>query len=291
MVADLDASIPRWAAALGYAFSPVAHYRTDRWRDAHDPEPHTHDGRISMSREGAPYIELMEGTGDGSHALSHGEGIHHFGFAGIADLEPWRQHQSEIGVGWDGQLGEALDAELWFTEAAALDGVRFEYIGGTTPPPLFDDHGAPLPMPSHGNLLWPENAAPAGTSPLPHAVEVVVDDLDSAAARWSAASCWRFLPAPSPADDPRSRLRSIGRPACVDLIGPSTRGPRRSGADRLVFLDVADIDDRITAIEATGIGTFVRHDDRGRVVVHTDPDHLNGVGLALISPGVSSADA
>ena len=155
LVPDLEEAIARWEAATGYTFSPIARYRTDRYRDASDPEPHHHDARISFSREGAPRIELMEVTGTGTHGP--GElGVHHLGFQNIADPQARMAELAELGIGED---GASFDPEgrtlLCFTDKTALDGVRLELIS-PLPGPVVADDGSPLPRdPATGRAdLW-----------------------------------------------------------------------------------------------------------------------------------------
>jgi hypothetical protein len=157
LVVDLEEAIERWSAATGYTFSPIARYRTDRYVDSSNQEPHFHDARISFSKEGPPRIELMEVTGEGTHGIDQ-VGIHHFGFGGISDAEGAMRDLAAVGVGDD---GVSLDAEgrvlLWFSEKEALDGIRLEFVS-TLPGPVVADDGSELPIhPETGRRdLWAE---------------------------------------------------------------------------------------------------------------------------------------
>ncbi|MCU1410476.1 MAG: Antibiotic biosynthesis monooxygenase [Rhodoglobus sp.] len=144
LVPDLEEAIERWSAATGYTFSPIARYRTSRYADHSNPEPHDHDARISFSREGQPRIELMEVSGDGTHSAAQA-GVHHLGFRGIESPEDRIAELAAQGVGVD---GISYDAEgrilLCFTEKTALDGVRLELIS-SLPGPVVADDGSTLP--------------------------------------------------------------------------------------------------------------------------------------------------
>lgn len=144
LVPNLEEAIQRWTAVTGYTFSPIARYRTSRYCDHTDREPHDHDARISFSLEGPPRIELMEVTGEGTHGPAQ-VGVHHLGINGIADPEGRRDELAALGIEED---GVSLDAEgrilLFFTEKQSLDGVRLEFVS-TLPGPVVADDGSALP--------------------------------------------------------------------------------------------------------------------------------------------------
>jgi catechol 2,3-dioxygenase-like lactoylglutathione lyase family enzyme len=155
LVPDLEEAIERWSAATGYTFSPIARYRTSRYRDRHCSALHDHDARISFSLEGPPRIELMEATGEGTHGPAQ-LGVHHFGFNGVADPEGKMTELASLGIGDDGvSLDEDDRILLWFTDRAALDGVRLEFVS-PLPGPVVADDGSALPRdPATGRAdLW-----------------------------------------------------------------------------------------------------------------------------------------
>jgi catechol 2,3-dioxygenase-like lactoylglutathione lyase family enzyme len=160
LVPNLEEAIERWSAATGYTFSPIARYRTTRYRDQSDSALHPHDARISFSKEGPPRIELMEVTGSGTHGPDQ-LGVHHLGFNGIEDPEARMAQLAAHGVRDDGvSLNEEGRILLWFTEKQALDGVRLEFVSPLRGPVVADD-GTELPRdPQTGRAdLW-ANAAP-----------------------------------------------------------------------------------------------------------------------------------
>jgi catechol 2,3-dioxygenase-like lactoylglutathione lyase family enzyme len=141
LVADLEAAIERWSKVLGYSFTEILHYRTDAYVDSGIPAPHHHDARIAFSLEGPPFIELMEFTGEGTHAPAQGEGFHHLGFM-VDDAAAHRDQLAALGVGSD---GASLDPDgrpiLWFTERRDLHHMRLEFVGQGQQP-VYDASGA-----------------------------------------------------------------------------------------------------------------------------------------------------
>ncbi|MCR2808375.1 MULTISPECIES: VOC family protein [unclassified Microbacterium] len=155
LVADLEAAIAHWSKVTGYTFSPIARYRTERYADASNPEPHWHDARISFSLEGPPHIELMEFHGAGTHAVTEGEGFHHLGFMNTPDIEARMAQMQAMGFTVNGQsIDENGHVVLWFTDKADLGNVRLEYVSAD-PQPIVDDSGALLELDSDGKPdLW-----------------------------------------------------------------------------------------------------------------------------------------
>jgi catechol 2,3-dioxygenase-like lactoylglutathione lyase family enzyme len=155
LVPDLEAAIKRWSAVMGYTFSPIARYRTPSYSDHSNPEPHFHDTRISFSKEGPPYIELLSITGSGTHGPDEA-GVHHFGIRGIEDVDARIAECAALGIGEDGKsVMPDGRVHLWFTEKRDLDGIRLEFIAPINGPTVADD-GAELPIdPETGrNSLW-----------------------------------------------------------------------------------------------------------------------------------------
>jgi catechol 2,3-dioxygenase-like lactoylglutathione lyase family enzyme len=77
LVRDLDQAIGRFGRVLGLTFNEpiVANFAR-----LEDPDPHVSFVRCTYSREGPPYVELLEANGDGLFSIRHGEGFHHIGF-------------------------------------------------------------------------------------------------------------------------------------------------------------------------------------------------------------------
>ncbi|MFE2856726.1 VOC family protein [Streptomyces lavendulae] len=156
LVADLDKAVARWSAATGYTFSEVARYRTDRYCDRRNPAPHHHDARISFSKEGPPYIELMEFHGSGTHGPDQGEGFHHLGFMDCPSPEDKMIELASLGIFDDGM---ALDDDdrilLWFTSKQDLNGMRLEFVSSDPQPIIRDDGSEPYRDVRGCPVLWP----------------------------------------------------------------------------------------------------------------------------------------
>lgn len=150
LVENLEEAIEKWSQATGYTFTHIARYRTERYVDHSNETPHYHDARIAFSREGQPFIELMEFHGEGTHSAKEGEGFHHFGFIEHPDVEGRMRALADIGIPDDGKvLDENGNVILWFTEKSALNGMRLEYVS-SDPQPIIADDGSPLPTDDQG---------------------------------------------------------------------------------------------------------------------------------------------
>ncbi len=124
LVADLDKAIERFSSALGLTFSEPSRQATT----VLDPEPHEESTAAVYSIDGPPYIELIEGHGDGVFSLERGEGVHHLGLWS----PPFEDYP-------DSRTGRELPPSLriclfpgaptmWLTNPADLHGVRLELV-------------------------------------------------------------------------------------------------------------------------------------------------------------------
>lgn len=164
LVPKLEAAIERWSAVTGYEFSPIARYRTTNYSDFSDRNVHAHDTRISFSREGTPFIELMEVTGSGTHGPAQ-LGVHHIGFR-VDDVEERIGVCAALGIGLDGQsFTPDGRTHLAFTDPGALDGLRLEFIAPFPGPTVRDDGGELWLDPSTGRKsFWPRPTLPDKSS-------------------------------------------------------------------------------------------------------------------------------
>lgn len=142
LVPDLEDAIARWIAVTGYSFKGPVRFHAEHHVDSASPEPRLQVNRIALSIEGPPHIELVEVVpGSGSHGPSE-VGPHHICFRGIADPEAHRRDLAERGVPTDAMvLDEDGNTLLFFTDKAALDGIRLEMVG-TSPGRVFTDDGS-----------------------------------------------------------------------------------------------------------------------------------------------------
>jgi catechol 2,3-dioxygenase-like lactoylglutathione lyase family enzyme len=304
LVADLEAAAQRWSTALGYSFSPIARYRTDWYADHSDQTPHFHDARISISREGPPFVELMEFTGHGTHAAANGNGFHHLAFLQVPDLEGRMQELSALGIRDDGRsLAPDGHLRLWFTEPADLTGTRLEFVGTETPPIVRDD-GSALPNHPDGSInLWPKEVS-ASNAPRIHHFGILVADLERARERWTAATGLEFGQitryrtdryqdhsdhqahwhdariSMSTNDGPRIEL--------MEFTGKGTHAATNGeGFHHAAFLDWPSIEEHMSALADQGIRDDGRvTDPSGRLLLwFTAPKDLDGVRLELVDFG------
>lgn len=127
LVPDLDRALDRYGTMLGQSFNEPAILHIDtRSADGNDDRIGL---RVVYSREGPPYLELLEATGeDGLFGSRNGFGVHHIGFwvPDEVDISCWL---AACGVGVEAEvLGSSGAAFARFTTPRALDGVRLELI-------------------------------------------------------------------------------------------------------------------------------------------------------------------
>jgi hypothetical protein len=125
LVEGLETAMADFGAALGLTFhDPI----TAEFGRLEDPDPHESFVRCTYSREGPPYIELLEANGDGIFSLKHGEGVHHVGLW-HPDVTGACEALSNRGVGTEARV-ISPDGELFvfFNDPSKLHGTRFEFL-------------------------------------------------------------------------------------------------------------------------------------------------------------------
>jgi len=153
LVPRLEEAIARWSAALGCDFSPIGRYRSEHYVDTADGVPHAHDARFSVSRTTAPYIELLEVTGTGSHGPDR-VGFHHL----AVRAQSAQDAAEQAGLPLDAHsVGTGDRMHICFTDPDALDGISIEFISDF-PGPIFRDDGSPVwrdPLTGRASLWGP----------------------------------------------------------------------------------------------------------------------------------------
>ena len=125
LVNDLESAIERFSKVLGLTFNEPM---TANFARLEDPGPHEGFVRCTYSREGPPYVELLESNGDGLFSSSHGEGVHHLGFWD-ADTEGRCLALAAHGVDTEGRvIGPDGKVFSLFNNPDALHGTRFEFL-------------------------------------------------------------------------------------------------------------------------------------------------------------------
>lgn len=77
LVENLEAAIDRFSKVLGLTFNDPL---MAEFECLEDPDPHEGFVRCTYSRQGPPFIELLEANGAGLFSLAQGQGVHHMGF-------------------------------------------------------------------------------------------------------------------------------------------------------------------------------------------------------------------
>lgn len=128
VVRDLDVAIPRFSETFEITFNEpsVMPVRVE----GPDSEGYDHEIRVTYSKDGPPFIELMEGHDTRFPSLAHGEGVHHVGLwvpPGTADspAERFRQLHVDARVSTGGSV-------LVHTAPEMLHGVRLELVDEST---------------------------------------------------------------------------------------------------------------------------------------------------------------
>jgi catechol 2,3-dioxygenase-like lactoylglutathione lyase family enzyme len=122
LVPDLDAAMARFSEVLGLEFVEPANLHTEV---EEADRTVIVDGQFTFSRQGPPYIELIQASGTGTHGLHNGIGLHHIG-AWVDDAEEHIKQMAQAGVATEGVFraeGHVIGA---FYKPADLLGVRYE---------------------------------------------------------------------------------------------------------------------------------------------------------------------
>jgi hypothetical protein len=126
LVQNLDEAIDRFGELMGMTFNPPTDIQLLRMVD---PEEHELTFRATYSKQGPPYVELIEATGSGLYDPSQGEGLHHLGL--------W---DPSLALNKEDYLDKKhleVDAEIltpdggtfaWYAKPGGAHGVRFEFI-------------------------------------------------------------------------------------------------------------------------------------------------------------------
>jgi catechol 2,3-dioxygenase-like lactoylglutathione lyase family enzyme len=125
LVEDLEAAVDRFSKVLGLTFNDPLMATFDCLED---PDPHEGFVRCTYSRQGPPFIELLEANGDGLFSLAGGEGVHHVGYWD-ADVDARCALLSGQGVEREARVanpdGTTFSA---FTRREDLFGLRLEVL-------------------------------------------------------------------------------------------------------------------------------------------------------------------
>jgi hypothetical protein len=139
LVADVERAMHRFSQKLGVTFcDPNPMHVT-----LAGSEERECDMYATYSKEGPPYIELVQGHGDGLFSLRNGEGLHHLGIWS----PDWAMYSSR---GPERCLPVAVtvnmmpgDPNMWLSDPSDLCGTRIEYVDDVQRPVLESWIGGP----------------------------------------------------------------------------------------------------------------------------------------------------
>lgn len=126
VVPDLKKAIEDFSRILGIKFTNPEHFHISRLED---PEPHSHDPYVAFSREGPPYYELIEASGDGIFSAKHQGKILYLGV--------W---EKDMAARVKALEEEGIEIDAWFrneegsipftviTSPQGQLGIRMEYV-------------------------------------------------------------------------------------------------------------------------------------------------------------------
>jgi catechol 2,3-dioxygenase-like lactoylglutathione lyase family enzyme len=126
LVYNLEEAIERFSDLFGLTFNDPTDIRLNRLAD---PDEHPFDLRATYSRQGPPFMELLEANGNGVYGAHHGEGLHHVGLwdPSIATNKSMYIDKKNMSV-----EGEVLlptgDVFAWYAKSDTAHGVRFEFV-------------------------------------------------------------------------------------------------------------------------------------------------------------------
>jgi ketosteroid isomerase-like protein len=122
LVADIEDAVERFSTALDLSFASIV--TTDGVR-LHGADEAEYKLRSTFSRQGPPYIELIEGQGEGLFSLADGERLHHIGrwvppsqIAAVKERLGGTVVIASSGAGYS----------VWFAERAALRDIWIELV-------------------------------------------------------------------------------------------------------------------------------------------------------------------
>lgn len=141
LVRDFDAAVDKFSRIFGVTFAEpmVGAVQMEDDQGSFDVAV-----RATYSREGPPFLEIMEGyDGEGLFSLDQGEGVHHLGvWTPSWDEYGTREPHRCLPICQRVHMGPGPEPTMWLTDPADLHGVRVEYVAEMMKPVLAEwvDH-------------------------------------------------------------------------------------------------------------------------------------------------------
>jgi catechol 2,3-dioxygenase-like lactoylglutathione lyase family enzyme len=129
VVDDLPKAIAKYSRVLGLTFTEPAHVHVPCLED---PNPHEHVVYVAFSKDGPPYYELIEASGDGIFSQRFVDQILYLGMW-ETDMAARIEALKAEGIGLEARFKTAEDAVPFcvITEPGSL-GIRLEYVDYAT---------------------------------------------------------------------------------------------------------------------------------------------------------------
>ena len=126
LVPEMHSAIERFSDILHMDFSaptPI-HFNLVEGPDG----PYAYDALFTYSRQGPPYIELVEARSFGIHADTSGLGVHHVGFW-EPSMDTNLEENTEKGIRVDSRIVDPDGKTfVWYSNPDDLSGVRLEFV-------------------------------------------------------------------------------------------------------------------------------------------------------------------
>lgn len=134
IVPDLKKAIEDFSRILGITFTNPEYFHINRLED---PEPHSHDPYVAFSREGPPYYELIEASGDGIFSAKHQGTLLYLGFW-EKDMKARVKTLEEEGIEIDAWFRNEEDSVPFcvITSPQKPLGIRLEYVDQSVQPTI-----------------------------------------------------------------------------------------------------------------------------------------------------------
>lgn len=125
VVKDLEKAVDRYSKILGVTFTEPAKFHIPRFKD---PDPHPFDMVAVYSRQGPPFYELIQASGDGLFSAKNADQIL---YAGVwePDVKNRIQFLKDNQVGIDAILADSQDEPFVVLSAPEGLGIRIEFVG------------------------------------------------------------------------------------------------------------------------------------------------------------------
>ena len=132
VVKDIEQGMKNYSNLLGLTWTTPNNFKIPILED---PKPHAHELLAVFSREGPPYYELIQASGEGIFSVKYCDRIHYLGIYDSdirARIEAFRVAGHPI----DGILKNSAGQPFGLVTAPGSLGIRLEYVDLSTRPAI-----------------------------------------------------------------------------------------------------------------------------------------------------------